>query len=69
MSKIDRRTFTTLAGAILLAPRAHAQSPEIFTRAIPSSGERLPPVGLGTAQVFDASDEATNKKPMRYCKR
>ena len=49
MSKIDRRTFTTLAGAILLAPRAHAQSPEIFTRAIPSSGERLPPVGLGTA--------------------
>jgi aryl-alcohol dehydrogenase-like predicted oxidoreductase len=62
MSKIDRRAFTTLAGAILLAPRAHAQSPEIFTRAIPSSGERLPPVGLGTAQVFDASDEATKQK-------
>lgn len=62
MSKIDRRTFTTLAAATLLAPRAHAQSPEIFTRAIPSSGERLPPVGLGTAQVFDASDEATKQK-------
>jgi aryl-alcohol dehydrogenase-like predicted oxidoreductase len=62
MSKIDRRTFTTLAAATLLAPRAHAQSPEILNRAIPSTGERLAPVGLGTAQVFDIDDEATKQK-------
>jgi len=62
MSKINRRTFTTLAGATLLAPRAAAQSPEILTRPIPSTGERLAPVGLGTAQVFDADDGTTKQK-------
>jgi aryl-alcohol dehydrogenase-like predicted oxidoreductase len=62
MSRIDRRTFTALAGATLLAPRARAQSPEILTRAVPSTGERLPPVGLGTAQVFDVGDETTKQK-------
>ena len=31
-------------------------------RAIPSSGERLPAVGLGTAQVFNTNDEATQQK-------
>ena len=30
--------------------------------AIPSSGERLPAVGLGTAQVFNSNDEATRQK-------
>jgi aryl-alcohol dehydrogenase-like predicted oxidoreductase len=62
VSKVNRRTFTTLAGATLLAPRALAQSPEMITRAIPSTGERLAPVGLGTAQVFDSSDETTKQK-------
>src|ERR1700683_4171452 len=62
MSKIDRRTFTTLAAATLLAPRAHWQSPEMLNRAIPSTGKRLAPVGLGTAQIFDIDDEATKQK-------
>jgi aryl-alcohol dehydrogenase-like predicted oxidoreductase len=43
-----------------LAPPAFAQT--ILMRAIPSSGERLPAVGLGTAQVFNANDEATQQK-------
>jgi aryl-alcohol dehydrogenase-like predicted oxidoreductase len=60
--QISRRTFTTLAGVTLLAPRAVAQSPEILARAIPSTGERLAAVGLGTAQVFDVNDEATRQK-------
>jgi aryl-alcohol dehydrogenase-like predicted oxidoreductase len=34
----------------------------LITRAIPSSGERLPAVGLGTAQVFDTADDATRRK-------
>jgi len=59
---ISRRTFTTLAGVTLLAPRAVAQSPEILARAIPSTGERLASVGLGTAQVFDVNDDATRQK-------
>jgi aryl-alcohol dehydrogenase-like predicted oxidoreductase len=62
MRKISRRTFTTLAGVTLLAPSAVAQSPEILARAIPSTGERLASVGLGTAQVFDVNDETTRQK-------
>jgi aryl-alcohol dehydrogenase-like predicted oxidoreductase len=62
MIKIDRRAFTAFAGATLLAPGALAQSSEILSREIPSTGERLASVGLGTAQVFDASDETTKQK-------
>ena len=62
MREINRRTFTSLAGMTLLAPHALAQSPEILARAIPSTGERLASVGLGTAQVFDVNDEATTQK-------
>lgn len=57
---ITRRGFSTLAGAALFSPPAFAQTgAQPLTRAIPSSGERLPAVGLGTAQVFDAANEAT----------
>jgi aryl-alcohol dehydrogenase-like predicted oxidoreductase len=61
MTRITRRGFTALAAAALLAPRAFAQSHEAqpITRAIPSTGERVPAVGLGTASVFDSDDEPT----------
>lgn len=62
MRKISRRTFTTLAGMTLLAPPAVAQSSEIIARAIPSTGERLAAVGLGTARVFDVNDQTTRQK-------
>jgi aryl-alcohol dehydrogenase-like predicted oxidoreductase len=62
MMEISRRTFTTLASVTFLARRAVAQSPEILARAIPSTGERLASVGLGTAQVFDVNDDATRQK-------
>lgn len=62
MRNISRRTFTTLAGMTLLAPPAVAQSSEIIARAIPSTGERLAAVGLGTARVFDVNDQTTRQK-------
>jgi aryl-alcohol dehydrogenase-like predicted oxidoreductase len=62
MRKIDRRLFTTLAGATLVAPAALGQPAQVLAREIPSTGERLATVGLGTAQVFDASDEMTKQK-------
>jgi hypothetical protein len=34
----------------------------LFTRSIPSTGEPLPSVGLGTAEVFDVTDTATLQK-------
>jgi aryl-alcohol dehydrogenase-like predicted oxidoreductase len=60
--RMTRREFAIATGAAVLAPPALAQSDALLTRAIPSSGERLPAVGLGTAQVFNTNDEATRQK-------
>jgi aryl-alcohol dehydrogenase-like predicted oxidoreductase len=64
--RLTRREFATLAaagGAGALTPTAFAQTSQpLITRAIPSSGEPLPAVGLGTAEVFDSDDEATRQK-------
>ncbi len=64
MSAITRRRFAALASTALLAPRALSQVPvaaPLVTRPIPTSGERLPAVGLGTAAVFSSDDEATRR--------
>ena len=63
MTRITRRDFAVLASAALLAQKAFAQNDAaaLITRAIPSSGERLPVVGLGTARVFDSDDERTRQ--------
>jgi aryl-alcohol dehydrogenase-like predicted oxidoreductase len=68
MTNMTRRQFATLAGSATLAasaalaPPAFAQTSALLARPIPGSGERLPAVGLGTAQVFDTNDEATRQK-------
>src|SRR5512141_2948936 len=52
---MQRRSLLALglAGAL---PCARAQgAPSLLTRPIPSSGERLPAVGLGTWLTFDVS--------------
>ena len=56
---LTRRKFAVLAAAGLLARPARAQTEQLLTRAIPSSGERLPAVGLGTASIFDTADTTT----------
>ncbi len=63
MTHITRRDFTALATAALLARPAGAATDvaPLITRAIPSSGERLPVVGLGTASVFDSNDARTQR--------
>jgi len=45
---------------LLACPKAMAQTDiPLLTRAIPSSNERIPAVGLGTAYVFDHDEETT----------
>jgi aryl-alcohol dehydrogenase-like predicted oxidoreductase len=63
MTDISRRHFATLAGAMLAARTACAQTNEagITSRSIPATRELLPAVGLGTAYVFDRSDERTRQ--------
>jgi aryl-alcohol dehydrogenase-like predicted oxidoreductase len=63
--RITRREFGIAAGAVgavAFVPPGWAQTPALLTRAIPSTGELLPAVGLGTAQVFDSDEETTRQK-------
>ena len=61
--RMTRRDFAALAGGLLVSPKAMAQADlPLITRPIPGSGEPLPVVGLGTAAVFDADDEATRSQ-------
>lgn len=59
-----RRTFLGAAAALALGT-SHAQRPGIMTRRIPSSGEALPAIGLGTWQVFDVGAGAAERAPLR----
>lgn len=63
-----RRELLRLLGGIgvgLTLGSASGQSPRIVTRKIPSTGEDLPAVGLGTWQVFDAGNDASARAPLR----
>jgi aryl-alcohol dehydrogenase-like predicted oxidoreductase len=63
--RMTRREFAALAGVAAIAQPVSAQTDaQLLSRAIPSSGERIPAVGLGTAQVFNSNDEATRQKAM-----
>lgn len=64
-----RRTLCTLGGvaAALAMKRAKPQGATqgMRTRAIPGSGEKLPVIGLGTWQVFNAGADAGARVPLR----
>jgi aryl-alcohol dehydrogenase-like predicted oxidoreductase len=47
----------------LLAQRAPQRS-ELITRAIPSSGERLPVIGIGTARRYDVGTTPAERAPL-----
>lgn len=62
MENLDRRSLlralVALGTGALLAPRtAAAQSDPLLTRKIPSSGEALPLIGLGTWVVFNVGSD------------
>jgi diketogulonate reductase-like aldo/keto reductase len=52
-------------GALIAARAGHAQDRKLMTRKIPSTGEELPAIGLGTWQVFDAGASAAARAPLR----
>jgi diketogulonate reductase-like aldo/keto reductase len=54
-------------GAALAMKRARPQGtkPRMLERPIPASGEKLPVIGLGTWQVFDARADAAARGPLR----
>src|SRR5262249_49899745 len=67
MTDIDRRSAVRLmcAGALGLgASRLMATGEPVLERPIPSSGEKLPVIGLGTWQVFDVGRDASARAPL-----
>ncbi len=68
--KITRREMLQVSagiGAALFLNRfpAFAQSPAILTRTIPSSGEVVPAVGLGSARTFNVGESAAERAPLK----
>jgi diketogulonate reductase-like aldo/keto reductase len=61
---MKRRTFLGVGAAFALG-LARAQGRKIMTRKIPSTGEELPAIGLGTWQVFDAGNDKAARAPLR----
>src|SRR5437879_1882806 len=51
-------------GATLLRSTIAMAAPAMITRPIPSSGEAMPVVGLGTSQVFDVGEGAAGRQPL-----
>ncbi|MGI8431395.1 MAG: aldo/keto reductase [Chthoniobacterales bacterium] len=65
-----REAARLLAGtgaAILLSPAVTIaqQNAPLLTRAVPSTGEKIPAVGLGTWQVFDVGGGAAKRQPLQ----
>ena len=58
------RTLGGLAATLIVNPTS-AQSSAMLTRTIPSSGESLPIIGLGTWQVFDAGNDQAARMPLK----
>ena len=52
-------------GAVFALGAASGQTRTIMSRKIPSTGEELPAIGLGTWQVFDAGNNAAARAPLR----
>lgn len=58
------RVFGATAAGALLGRSGAGASPEPLLRAIPSSGERIPVVGLGTWSTFDVGSSAAERQPL-----
>jgi diketogulonate reductase-like aldo/keto reductase len=60
---------TTAAGVVLPISASRifaADSPTMLTRSIPSSGEKLPVIGLGTWQRFDVGTSEVERRPLEH---
>jgi aryl-alcohol dehydrogenase-like predicted oxidoreductase len=66
---LRRRTLKALAGGLLamsgIGKAERSQAAALLMRPIPRSGERLPAVGLGTWQTFDAGQDAGERAELR----
>ena len=57
-------TLLPLAAMADQASGADAAAPQVMRRAIPSTGEQLPVIGLGTYQALDVGSSASEQAPL-----
>jgi len=62
--RVALRTLGSVAAALVVT-RARPQAAALAARPIPSTGEQLPVIGLGTWQVFDVGRDAAKRAPLR----
>jgi diketogulonate reductase-like aldo/keto reductase len=63
---MQRRRFVELAGALAAVPLlGNEESLDAITRPIPSSGERIPVIGMGTWQTFDVGRSSSERARLR----
>ena len=55
--RLHRRSFLTAATAASLAPTFSSAASEPILKTIPSSGEKIPPIGMGSWLTFDVGDD------------
>lgn len=74
MTRREATKLIAVSGAALMLPRIvttantnddGSEREPLLKRAIPSSGEMLPVVGLGTWQAFDVGNSAAERAPLR----
>jgi aryl-alcohol dehydrogenase-like predicted oxidoreductase len=67
LTRREMLKLTAGAGAALTLGRLDAlgQEPSMRRRPIPSTGEEIPVVGLGTSRTFDVGDSAGEREPLR----
>src|SRR5437870_2245236 len=63
-TSLTRRTVLRLMAAAAAGPSPGAAGEAVLARAIPSSGERVPAVGLGTWRTFDVRTSAAERAPL-----
>ena len=61
---LTRRAVLRLMVAAAAGPASAGAAPSILERPIPSSGERLPVVGLGTWRTFDVGASEAERRPL-----
>ena len=65
MALLSRRTVLGLVATAAVTPPGAAAAPGLLARPIPSSGEKLPAVGLGTWRTFDVGATPAERAPLR----
>jgi diketogulonate reductase-like aldo/keto reductase len=63
--RFTRRQVLRLMAAAAARPAGAGAAPQMLSRPIPSSGETIPAVGLGTWRVFDVGGSQSERAPLK----